>query len=707
MHSWSKIVGFLLLAGTVVLGGSDKAWADISESDGGSAGGAAQVMQADASSTQRASHIAADKVIAEGDRLIAEGNVAVVIEQARLMCDSLTLDRVSGGIVATGDCLIYWDSDYVAADWLTYDPQTRTITMHNASGHARSLGQGSTASGLMFWADTMSWTQEKTELWNIVFTTCDKPTDELHFSLKSEHMTVYPDARVFADMAEIYVRKWHALTLPSLNVDLNADKRLERSFIPRIGDSSVDGFYIRTALPYTINKDNYGAVLLGYNTNTSFGVGLEHCYRFSNKGQGVAYYYRQGGKSTNQRYELSNNVYYNFDDENTLAWYFKANRAEIADEDLYRNITSNLSFKHTGERDTLYIAHNYRSNSKNTYNHNLRLYYNLKLTPDLAALVNADLSNTVTSASEGTKFHYAAGLRHTGELFDTDLMLENTSGKSMYHLNRNPELSLRSHPIFLGSIPVMATASFANVAEYPSDVHTTRTELTLQVPNQVFDYGSGKLTGGAGVRQIFYGTGHSMYALAAQAGWMQNLGNFSTVRLDYNWMQPCGETPLQHDLYSGYSNITGGLEFFHNDVFNLAVIGGYNLRSERFQNITPRLMIKPARRWKCIIGSNYDPNNSQWRSLDSNLTLQLADNFTVSHWSVYDLINNRFTYHDYQLNYEGHDWITSIAYRSVQKEVYLQFSLKAFALPSSDIGPDATKPILPCTLPNAFNMNKK
>lgn len=656
----------------------------------------------------QATHLLADKITVEGDSIIAEGNVAIIVEQARLMCDNLTLDRISGHVVATGKCLMYWGGNYVAADWLTYDPASHAITVHNASGKARDLGLSSSSSetGVFFWADTMTWTKAKTDFQNVTLTTCDRPAEDLHFKLTSEHITLYPEDRLFADKASIYFGKHRAFTLPSLNMNLNDDKRMERSIFPRLGNNSVDGVYIHGALPYTINKDNYGALLLGYNTKTSIGFGLEHCYRFSNKGQGVAYYYRQGGHHTTQRYELRNNVYYNFDDENELTWDFKSNRTEIPNESRYRNITSNLNFRHRSERDTLYISHNYSSRAENVYNHNLRFYYNVKLTPELAALVNADLSTTVTSNTSGTKFHYAAGLRHTSELFDTDLMVENTSGHSLYHLNRNPELTLRSHPIFIGDVPVMATASFGNVYEYPSDVHTARTELTLQVPNQVFDYGSGKLTGGAGVRQIFYGTGHSMYALAAQAGWMQNLGNFSTLRLDYNWLQPAGETPLQHDLYNGYSNITGGIEFFHDDIFNLAVIGGYNLRQDRFQNITPRLVIKPDRRWKFIIGSNYDPNNSQWRSLDSNITLQLADNMTVSHWSVYDLINNRFTYQDYQLNYEAHDWITSIIYRGIQNEVYLQFSLKAFGLPSKELGPDATKPILQRTLPNAFNLHR-
>lgn len=654
-----------------------------------------------------ASHIIADKVTADGDIIHAEGNVLITVEASRLMCDNLTLDRQSGQVVATGNCLIYSEGNLVAAEWLTYNPDNHSIVVHNASGQARDLGLNSTSTaGVIFWADRMQWTKEKIDFYNITLTTCDKPTDDLDFKVTSEQMTVYPNDRLLSGKTSFYLYGHHALTLPSYNASLNLERRMERSFFPTIGNNSVDGWYLRTAIPYILNKDNYGAVLVGLNAKTGIGLGLEHCYRLGENGQGVAYYYRQNGDKTKSRYELRNNMYYNFDDENELTWDFKANRSEIPNEDGYNRITSNLNFRRRTERDTLYLSHNYSSNDSSTYNNNLRLYYNYKVTPELSALFNADLNTTHSSSAEYTKFHYSAGLRHTSELFDSDLMLENTSGHSLYHLNRLPELSLRSHPILIGDVPVLATASFSNISEYPSDVHTTRTELTLKVPNQVFDYGNGKLLAGAGVRQIFYGSGQSQYGLAAQAGWMQNFGDFGTLRLDYNWMQPTGETPIQHDLYNGYSNVTGGVEFFHDDLFNMAVVTGYNLRAERFQNVTPRLTIRPDNRWKFIFASSYDPNSSQWRSLDSNLTLQITDKISLSHWNVYDLVNNRFTYHDYQVNFDAHDWIGSIVYRGVQKELFFQFSLKAFALPDTNIGPDPTKAILPRKLPSAFTVQQ-
>ena len=92
----------------------------------------------------------------------------------------------------------------------------------------------------------------------------------------------------------------------------------------------------------------------------------------------------------------------------------------------------------------------------------------------------------------------------------------------------------------------------------------------------------------------------------------------------------------------------------------------------------------------------------RWRNLDTNLRFHLTPELAVSHWSVYDLVNNRFTYQDYQLDYEAHDWITSLVYRSVQNELYFQFSLKAFPKPPVTIGPNQANEIVPKNRRNAF-----
>ncbi|MEW6281867.1 MAG: hypothetical protein AB1758_24890, partial [Candidatus Eremiobacterota bacterium] len=187
------------------------------------------------------------------------------------------------------------------------------------------------------------------------------------------------------------------------------------------------------------------------------------------------------------------------------------------------------------------------------------------------------------------------------------------------------------------------------------------------------------------------------YTLAARGSYLQNLGQHFLARVDYNWQKPEGFSPFQHDLQFPYHTLTGGLQVYDDDLFSLSALGGYDIDFDRMHDVMPRLDIRPARGFQVSAASNYDPNFRQWRSVDSQVRFQLTDNFSVAHWSLYDLVNERLTYQDYQVNLESHDWMASVTYRGVQNEVYLQFSLKAFPLQRPSVGPDPGRPVLPVT----------
>ena len=652
----------------------------------------------------RPTHLIADKVEATPDKLTAEGNVNIDIDGARLLCNYLSLNRETGEIMANGECVLYWQDSFVAADWLTYNPKTKVAIMHRASGQGTDFNGNSLSQGedVYFWADTLTWTPEKMAMDDVAFTTCSEPTDALHYQFKSDHVDVKPNQSLIASNAALYLNGKHVYTLPTLNVSLEPKHRRRRSRLPQVGSNSNDGMFIRTSMDYALSNDNYGSILLDYYGKTGLGAGIQHLCQLGDKGDVSFYYYRQGSDKINQRYELRNKIEYAFDENTHLEWEFTTNHSETPGFDTPNNLNSVLTFTNKTDTSDLRFSQNYNKSGTDRSNSTWRLYYNIKLAPELSAIWNADLATSRTESLSRQRFHYIGGLRHESELFDSELMYENTTGDATYFFNRKPELTLRSHPIYVGDVPFLVSAGMGWAEEGPSLYSTARTDLKIQVPDQTIDYGSGRFMVGAGLRQFFYGSGDSQYHLAARAGWLQELGDVGTIRLDYNWLQPKGTTPFQHDYVTPYENLTGGIEFRDTDTYSFSVLGGYNLRSNTFHSITPKLDIKPGANITLSAASSYDPNTSIWRSVDTGLKLQLTPEFAVSHWSVYDLINSRFTYQDYQVDYEAHDWITSLVYRGVQNEFYLQFSLKAFPQITPSIGTNALDPVLPKDMQNSF-----
>lgn len=658
---------------------------------------------------RRPAHLVADKVEATPESISAQGNVAIDVKGARLLCNFLTLDRKTGKITATGECVFYWQDNFAAAEWLSYDPETQTAILHNVSGQGRDFGapsgesnQRSLDGNILFWAETMRWTPEKMDLDNAIITTCDSPIDDIHYRVEMEHADIYPQENIIASNTKLYLQDKHIFTMPTMNVSLKPEKERARGFMPQIGNNSKDGFFLRTNFSYAFDKKDYGSIMADYYSKAGIGLGLQHFYSFGNKGEGNLYFYNKGINKERYSYELRNNVYYDLDDNTRLSWDFNSNRSDIPGFDRVNNLSSYFAINHATDTTRLMFSQNYnRFGSANT-NTTWRLYYNVKLTPDWSYLMNADLATSTTLARSGQRFHYMTGLRHTGEIFDSEFMLENTSGDATYFLNRRPELTMRSHPIYVGDVPFMASASVGWLEEGPSMFSATRTDLKFQIPDQTIDYGSGRFIAGAGLRQMFYSSGESQYDLAARAGWLQELGESGTIRVDYSWNQPKGSTPFQHDHLYSYENITGGFELSEPDKYTFAVTAGYNLRANTWHQITPRIEFHPGPKWKISSAAGYDPNTSTWRTVDTGLKMQITDELSLSHWNVYDLINSRLTYQDYQLDYETHDWITSLVYRGVQNELYLQFSLKAFPETPVSIGPNTKDPILPIDMRNAF-----
>lgn len=650
-------------------------------------------------------HLAADKISADEESIIAEGSASIDMMGARLLCERLVLDRTTGKITASDNCVIYWHNNFAAADWLTYDPNSRVAVMHNVAGQGCdfSSSESKIDGDLFFWAQTLQWTDDKMVLNNATFTTCDKSTDNLDYKFTADYAEIYPQDRLVASNTSIYLHKTRLYTLPTLSIPLDNKRRGSSSIVPQIGNSTTDGWYIRNSFDYVFDNQNYGTLYLDYYSKTGIGAGLQQYYTLGgDKGHGDFYYYRLNGSARKNSDDLNSNIYYDFDDENKIYWEFSSNRTSVDGRDNESKINSHFNFSHKDEKNDLRLSHNYNTKGKDNRNTTWRMYYDLQLTPELSTTWKAELSTIATRSRTAQRFYYYGSLRHTGELFDTELMMENTTGDTNYTLNRNPEFSLRSQPVFIGDVPFTASASLGHVTESPSMFSTDRYDIQLQIPDQTFEYGSGRILAGAGFRQLFYGSGESMYSLAARLGWMQELGESGTIRLDYNWFSPRGETPIQYDFMNPYENLTGGIEFFHDDIFNIAVTSGYSFKSSRFQNVTPRLQLRPGKDWLIGAGCSYDPNTATWRNIDTHLKFQISDELSVCHWSIYDLVNSRFTYQDYQLDYETHDWISSLVYRSVQNELYFQFSIKAFPQPAVNIGPNSAHNIVPKNRRNAF-----
>ena len=645
-----------------------------------------------------------EKIRRVGRTTYAEGNVSLEIGGLRLDCQSLEYDPDTGWAHARGECLFFWGENYACAETVDIDTLKNTAVMRHVSGRGEDLATNAkqVEEPLYFWAEELKWQPDKIEMNQAVISTCDLVPGDWHYRLEAEKIEVYPRDHLDATRSSVTMGNTRLVTLPIITVALDGKRGMLRDFIPSAGYNGLYGAFLRLKFPFTFDKNNFGRFRVDLYSVTGVAYGFEDTFSLGTKGGGNIYYYRQAGVGdATGRLDFHTNVGYQLDRYTSLGFSYGQNRTELPGLTSPLNIGTSVALTRNAPGSMIQLSSSYSRSGDNT-NTGYRAYYEKDLSERDTILLSVDYSQASTLAARTQRYHYLADFIHRDTWFDAEAVFENSQGQSTFFLNREPEVRFRTRPLYVGMVPFVATASYGSITESPSNVHTERGDIRLFIPDQTIDWGSGRVQAGAGFRELFYGTQDAERVVTARTSVMQNLGPNCLARVDANIQLPSGTTPFQSDQLYSYESITGGLEFYNTGKFRLAGYGGYDLLHHQAHDVVARADYSLGPGWSVSSGANYDLVGGQFRSVDTQLSLQLSDKIYLSYWTVYDFTLQKQSYQDVLLKFSEHDWDASVAYRGVQNEVFVQFSMKAFPQPAIKVGPNTSSPILPQNLPNAF-----
>lgn len=648
--------------------------------------------------------IEAESLHRRDGKTIATGNVSVEVQGMRLDCQHLIYDPKKKVITAEGECVLSWGENFATAESLWFDVQTQGAFLQQVAGKSEGLvvGDKEFEGSLYFWAQSMAYTPEKIRLEKAVLTTCDVEPNRLHYQIDAKLIDFFPGDKMVASQAALTMGGHRLYTLPTLMVPLGEYSPRRRGYFPSVGYNNLDGAFIRNSFNYAFNPANYGSLNVDVYGRSGMGYGIEHVLDLGDRGHGNFYFYTQNGhQSKRNRTEIRASGNFRLDRYTNVDLSYNQTEYELPGQVSPYSVAGSLALSRFAPGSSLQVGAIFARSDQNS-NRSYRFSYDVDLSDQWSVLTRAEFSSSSTAIDQTRHSYYLGSLRHRNELFEGDLSFEKRGGQDTYFLNRQPELSLRAYPFHVGFLPLTASASFGVLEESPSMFRTERYNFDLKVPDQLIATPLGNIHLGAGMRQSLYGSGQEQYLLGARFGWTQDLFDHLLLRFDYNWQDSKGYTPFQHDLNFGYQVISGGAEVYSDDTFRLSASGAYDLNYSAAFDVITRLDIHPVDGWSLTAAANLDPNTGRWRSVDSGVTAKVTNNLSLTHWSVYDLVNGRLTYQNFSLNYEDHDWIGSLAYRGVQNEIFLQLSLKAFPLRPLKVGPDSSLPILPANINNAF-----
>lgn len=646
----------------------------------------------------------AEQIQREGDVLTCVGKVHIEYEGVSLDCQWLRYDLKTGLVEARKECLFVFGDSFAAAEEIDYLVNDRRAVLRHVVGRGNDLASSAefTEQPLFFWADEMVWEPDKVELLEASVTTCDAQPGEWDYRIVARRVEIFPQRRLDAYQAGLEFGGFRPLTLPKMSFSLDPAQPLLQDTAPSLGFSQIFGAFARFVVPYTLDRHNYGKIHVDYYTRTGLAGGLEHSYQLGDRLTGDIFYYQQSGAgSAAGRYDFSTNARYKIDDVTTASVNYTQNRFQLPGYVSPLTVNTLFEVVRKEEGRLAMIQSNYARSADNT-DATYQALLRQDLGKDTRLLVEGDYTQAANIVRETHRFHGLGQLTHRTDLFNLEADLEGASGTSTFWVDRLPELRMAARPIYFGDVPLLASFSYANLHEMPTDISANRLDMRLTVPDQMYTLGSSRLLVGAQLRQFVYDTGDDQRAWLARASLYQPVGDSMTARVDYNLQDPNGRTPFQHDLVDPYNKLTGGLDYYNSGSLRLGAYGGYDFYRNRPADLIGRMDYNPGSSFSLSSGANFDPNQANFHSVDNLLSFKIGEKFSLTHWSLYDFQQEKLTYQDVMLNYEGHDFVASVAYRGLQQELFFQFNLRGFPSPPVHVGPDPTLPALPNQLSNPF-----
>lgn len=559
-----------------------------------------------------------------------------------------------------------------------------------------------------------------------VVTTCDRSVP--HYRIEASKLVIIPDKRLVALDAALYIGRrrwftWRRLTLPMRR----ADERGGYNIAPEAGQSSVEGYYVKTAYTYSAGRTGVGTARFDMMSKLGMGFGVEQAYRLAG-GSGSLALYSLLSRTAGQR-----EVTGSFRHEQKLGSW-----AALVQSDLRRNssryfpgvstVTQQVALTRSGVRSSTAFTYRVDENT-GSWGGYRRTSTNLDqgFTFGRArARLSLGLFDSASPSYVQRELNTAMAVTSSMPSADMSLLYEKRDqlagpqGVVFASLDRLPELSLRTNRQRLkgtlgGVLPGSLGFTFGEYRELPSGARTSRLLLDLASDERRCRLGGTELSGRFAFRQAVYGMGAAQYVLSTNIRWNSRPTAKTGFQVYYSYLNPAGYSPFRFDQPGEYNTVGMGL-FHRGGRLSAAVSTGLDLRGGpfRWQDVLIRSRFQPGRSLLWVTSTAYDLNRGRWRDLVNELRLRkgsfsmdlgtrfspLTGKFSTIRWHIrapfapkmrletlaaYNGYRGQFDYRLLRITRDHHDWETSIVFVEqtgyrFERGVRLEFRLKAFPM---------------------------
>ncbi len=643
--------------------------------------------------------------IDEEDLIIAKNKVILKYQDIEIKADYLRINLITNLLFASGKVIFKQNESETYSEELSYNWKTKKIILLRFKAELT----GENIKGKIYYeGEKLEKFPGTVELTEGSFTTCD--LDDPHYHLVAKEMTIYPRDKIIARNISWYEGNTKIITLPYFLIFL--DRKTQLPILPKIGQNSIDGWFIKTYLNYYINEKSYGTLYIDWLEKKGIGTGIKYIQEIgdtNNPGETSFYLYRIKEKDSGEL-KIAGKVTYVQEWEGNIKTQVILNYSgsKAQGEELFSNILkSQFALSKKSEKYNLKLTGKYNFSGTGlgqedlSINGNIKVNYNYAFNDKLSSALTLVYTDRNPASQEVADLELIPKLKlkYKGEGYTLNLITEkrfdldgdNYTGENVSRIiNRLPEFVFNKRATTIGDTKITynITASVGHFYEAATEEDTWRGEYIINV-KRPFDLGEYLTLTPSGIfRQDVYLTGEARYLIGGKLDLKAGYNPYISSTLSYSYNKSVGPTPFNFDYITPLTNtVSGKLTFKPSEKLKLNLSANYNFVTENFGNLVAKIEYKPKDKWKMNFSSSYNLNTKEWtKKINSQLDLQLTDDWRIKYRGIVDLEDFKLTHSVVGITRDLHCRELTINYKQATNSIWVEFYIKAFPTEKITLG---------------------
>jgi hypothetical protein len=549
---------------------------------------------------------------------------------------------------------------------------------------------------------------ETVEITEGSFTTCE--LEEPHYRIVAKEMIIYPKDKIIARNISWYEGKIKIITLPYFLIFL--DRKTQLPILPKIGQNSKDGWFVKTNFNYYIDEKSYGTLYINWLEKKGIGTGVEHTWEIgsqNNPGETSLYLYQIKEKDSG-KINLTGKIKYGQEFEEDLKTQVTLNYSgskAAGGELLSNSLKSQFTLEKQGEEYKLKISGKYNFSGTGlgqedlSINGNIKVNHNYTFNDKLSSALTLVYTDKNPASQEVADLELKPKweLKYKGKGYTLNLTTEKRfdldgddyTGENISKIiNRLPEFIFKKSSTVIGDTKITynINASIGHFYEAATEEDNWRGEYIINV-KRPFDLGKYLTLTPSGIfRQDVYLTGEARYLVGGKVDLKAVYNPYISSTLSYSYNKSVGPTPFNFDYIAPLTNtVSGKLTLKPTEKVKLDLSTNYNFVTESFGKLVAKVEYKPKDDWKMNFSSSYNLNTKEWtKKINSTLDLQLSEDWRIKYKGVVDLDDFKLTKSVIGITRDLHCRELTINYKQATKSIWVEFYIKAFPTEKITLG---------------------